>query len=304
LTVLALSLLAISASSRAQRGPAPVSPILPENSITQVSQHVYVIMGFPNVAIVVGDRATLVVDTGMGPRNGATVVHAVDKLTKNPKIFLTTTHYHPEHSTGAQAFPAQTVLIRNKVQQEEMDRRGMEFIEMFRSRSELNRELLEGVVLRPPDVLFYSEATLDLGGITARLFWLGAAHTKGDELTMVEPDSVLIPGDIVQNKLVPGMPNEDSSVKGWLAILDKIEPLKPHYIVPDHGPLGDGSLIAQEKSFLLDIQQRALELKKQGKSVDEAGKLLAAEFKTKYSDWANLNNVPNVVKRVYAESEE
>jgi hypothetical protein len=47
-------------------------PMLGENT-TKVSDHVWAIMGFPNVAIVVGERATLVVDTGLGPRNGATV---------------------------------------------------------------------------------------------------------------------------------------------------------------------------------------------------------------------------------------
>ena len=105
---------------------------------------------------------------------------------------------------------------------------------------------------------------LDLGGVTARLFWLGAAHTQGDELIFVEEDSVFIPGDIVQNKLVPNMPDEDASLKSWLAVLDKLEPLKPRFIVPDHGALGDGSLIGQERAFLLDLQKRALELKRQG----------------------------------------
>jgi hypothetical protein len=33
-------------------------------------------MGFPNIAIVVGSHATLVVDTGLGPKNGATAAHA------------------------------------------------------------------------------------------------------------------------------------------------------------------------------------------------------------------------------------
>ena len=50
---------------------AQESMLLPENSITRVSEHVYAIVGFPNIGIVVGDRATLVVDTGLGARNGA-----------------------------------------------------------------------------------------------------------------------------------------------------------------------------------------------------------------------------------------
>jgi glyoxylase-like metal-dependent hydrolase (beta-lactamase superfamily II) len=291
-----------AATARAQNPPAP-SPILPENSATRVSEHVYAIMGFPNIGIIVGNRATLVVDTGMGPRNGATVVREAGKLANNPKLYLTTTHYHPEHATGEQAFPASTVLLRPAVQQEEMEARGSQFIEMFRSRSALNKELLQDVKLRTPDVIFDREVTLDLGGVTARLFWLGAAHTRGDELIFVKEDSTLLSGDIVQNKLVPNMPNEDASPKSWLAILDQLEPLKPRFIVPDHGALGDGSLIAQERAFLQDLQGRALELKRQGTSVEDAGRLLTTEFKAKYPDWPNVNAVPNVVRRVYAESQ-
>jgi hypothetical protein len=91
-------------------------------------------------------------------------------------------------------------------------------------------------------------------------------------------------------------------VKGWLAILDKIAPLKPHYVVPDHGELGDGSLIQKERGFLLDLQTQAEQLKRKGVSVEDAGKMLTESLKAKYPDWPNLRGVPNVVQRVYAES--
>src|SRR5437899_5721669 len=137
----------------------------------------------------------------------------------------------------------------------------------------------------------------------APLMWLSVAQTRGDELTLIEPDSVLLPGDIVESRLVPSMPNLDSRVKGWLAILDKLELLKPRSIVPDHGVLGDGSLVAKERAFLSLLQKRALELKHQGASPEEAGNLLTAELKAKYPDWENMGPVPNVVRRVYAESQ-
>ena len=275
---------------------------VPENQTQQVSDHVYAIVGFPNIAMVVGSRATLVVDTGMGPKNGAVIVREVQKLTKNATLYLTTTHFHPEHSAGEQAFPPQTILIRNSAQQQEMERKGQEYLNLFSSRSAQNKELLQGVKLRNPDIVFDREANLDLGGVTARLFWLGPAHTLGDELIFVEPDSTLIPGDIVQNKQVPNMPNEDASVQGWLAVLDQLAPLKPRHIVPDHGPLGDGSLIAQEKNFLFEVQKRALEQKRAGTPVEDAAKLLTDEFKVKYPDWPNMGPLANIVRRVYAES--
>jgi glyoxylase-like metal-dependent hydrolase (beta-lactamase superfamily II) len=280
---------------------AQTQPLLPEDSVTRVSDHVYAIVGWPNVGIIVGGRATLVVDTGLGPRNGATVARQAQKLAKGPMLYLTTTHFHPEHASGDAGFPPSAILIRPAVQQEEMQARGAEFLTMFSGRSAQFKELLQEVRLRAPDVLFDRQASLDLGGVTARLMCLGPAHTRGDEVTFVEPDGVLLPGDIVENKLVPSMPNADSSVTGWLAALDQIAPLHPRFIVPDHGTLGDGSLIAQERAFLARLQARALELKRQGTGVDEAGKLLAAEFKTQYADWESLGSIPNVVRRVYAE---
>jgi glyoxylase-like metal-dependent hydrolase (beta-lactamase superfamily II) len=276
-------------------------PLVEENA-TRVSDHVYAIVGFPNIGIVVGDRATLVVDTGLGPRNGATVMRVVKKLSTAQKLFLTTTHFHPEHAAGEAGFPADTILIRPTIQQQEVERSSAEMIARFSTMSAQNRELLAGVKLRAPDIVFDRELKLDLGGVTTRLNWLGAAHTKGDELIFVEPDGTLIPGDIVQDKLVPRVNAGEGSPKSWLAVLDQIEPWNPRYIVPDHGALGDGSLIAKERTLISDLQSRALALKRQGISVRDAGKQLTAEFTAKYPGWSNLNLVESFVERVYEEN--
>ena len=279
-------------------------PLLSEDNVKRVSDHVYVMEGFPNVVYVVGSRATLVVDTGLGERNGVTVMHAEQKLAKGPILYLTTTHYHSEHTTGEQAFPASTIIIRNTVQQEEMTKGVGAHMDAFRKMSAQNLDLLQNVKFRPPDVLFDREAKLDLGGVTARLFWVGPAHTKGDELIFVEEDSVLIPGDIVQKDVFPIMPNADASVKGWLSILDNVEALHPKFIVPDHGAaIVDASQIQTERAYILALQARALELKKQGVSADDAGKTITAELKAKYPDWPNPNNVAGEVLRVYEQSQ-
>src|ERR1700735_2177960 len=141
----------------------PAQSLLGENS-TKISDHVWAIMGFPNVAIVIGARATLIVDTGLGPRNGATAARTAAKLSGNQKLFLTTTHFHPEHAAGEGGFPPNTILIRDAVQQQEMEQHGKEMIEMFSSRSAQNKELLTGVKFRSPDVIFATDAKLGLAG--------------------------------------------------------------------------------------------------------------------------------------------
>jgi len=275
-------------------------PVLGED-VVKVSEHVWAIMGWPNIAIVVGSRATLVVDTGLGPRNGATIARVTAKLAPgNQKVFLTTTHFHPEHAGGDAGFPSGTILVRNSVQQREMELHGKEMIDLFSGRSAQFKELLANATLRAPDITFEREAQLDLGGVTARLLWFGGAHTKGDQLIFVEPDRTLVSGDVVQNKIVPGIFRDGGTPSSWLAVLDKVAALNPLHVLPDHSAPGDGSMVALEKQFINDLRNAALELKKNGVSAEEAGKRLESEFKAKYPAWPSMN-VSGFVRSIYAE---
>jgi hypothetical protein len=60
------------------------SPTLPDTA-SKVSDHVFETTGFPNVVYVIGDNATLVVDTGLGTTNGRTVARVAKRLSKGPK---------------------------------------------------------------------------------------------------------------------------------------------------------------------------------------------------------------------------
>ena len=90
---------------------SPPTPIVKENTAQKISEHVYVIPDsnyiplVPNIGIIVGSKATLVVDTGLGRRNGETVLREVGKVSKNSILYVAPTHYHPEHTTGGMAFP-------------------------------------------------------------------------------------------------------------------------------------------------------------------------------------------------------
>jgi glyoxylase-like metal-dependent hydrolase (beta-lactamase superfamily II) len=269
---------------------------------TRVSDHVWAIMGFPNIAIVVGARATLVVDTGLGPKNGATAAKVAQKLAPTNRLYLTTTHFHPEHAGGEPGFPPQTLLIRDAEQQREMGVHGQEMMDFFRNMSARNNDLLANVELRPPDISFEKEAMVDLGGgVRARLLWLGGAHTNGDELTLVEPDRTLISGDVVQNKVVPNVRGDACTPATWLAVLDRVAELKPVRILPDHSAPGDASLIAAEAELIREIEARGLALKRQGMSIEEASKQVTAELKTEHPDWANTDT-SRIMPSVYGET--
>ena len=98
LLILALGLGALAATTAVAQQPDNI--VLREGATKQLSPHVWAIYGNSNIAVVVGSKATLVVDTGLGNRNGAFILGEVAKLRKSPKLFLTTTHIHAEHASG------------------------------------------------------------------------------------------------------------------------------------------------------------------------------------------------------------
>jgi glyoxylase-like metal-dependent hydrolase (beta-lactamase superfamily II) len=161
--------------------------------------------------------------------------------------------------------------------------------------------LLANATMRTPDVIFDKDARIDLGGgVSARLLWFGGSHTKGDELTFVEPDRTLVSGDVVQNKIVPNIYGDGGTPASWLEVLDQVAALNPAHVLPDHSAPGDGSMVAMEKQFISDVRNGAMELKKKGVSADDAAKQLSTELKSKYSDWPSLN-LTGFVRSVYAE---
>jgi glyoxylase-like metal-dependent hydrolase (beta-lactamase superfamily II) len=222
---------------------------------------------------------------------------------KGTKLYLTTTHYHAEHATGDGGFPSGTVLIRPRVQQAELEAEGQKLIDLFASRSEEDRMLLSDVRYLKPAILFDDRYDLDLGGVRVRLLWFGPAHTRGDEVVMVEePDNVLISGDVVQNRTGPYFYCDDCTPKSWAAVTEKIAGLvHPAIVLPDHSPPGDASLIQEEHEFMAGLAARVAALKQEGKPAEEAGKILTAEMTAKYPGWSGLGRIPVGVEHAYRE---
>ncbi len=228
------------------------------------------------------------------------------------KLFLTTTHFHPEHAAGDAGFPDDTIILRNRRQQDELERDGQGMIEQFKGFNKEWAKMLEGAKFRPVDIIYDDKLKLDLGGVTVGLFWFGVGHTEGDQLILAEApgESVLISGDIVQNKVVPSVPAAGGSLENWIRLLDDIERLHPQTVIPTHSRVASGDIVAEDREFIVDMRNRALSMKSNGVAVDKASDRLTEEFKRDYPEWAanadwnNVGAIPGFVRRVYMEADQ
>ncbi len=302
LTLAAVIILSGAGQSMAQASAAPPAIVQP-SGLRKISPHVWVIPDndaqlVANIGFVVGSKATLVVDTGMGPRNGEIVLKEAQRLSRGKPLYLVSTHVHPEHDLGAQAFPATTTFIRAEQQARDIAENGYALADAFRAQNALNADLLKDARFRAADITFDPAYNLDLGGVKVQLLAMGLNHTLGDTVVWVDGDRVLFSGDLAM-KAAPSF-NAKAGLRRWRATLNALVTFRPKIIVPSHGPVGDGQLINAYQFYFSEIQDRVAVLKGEGKTVDQTVATLSAALAER------LPNAPArlgpVIRAAYAEA--
>ena len=273
----------------------PPAPVI-ENDPSEVADGVYVIPDgrvplVPNVGIVVGARSALVVDTGMGPRNGATVRSHAERLASGRRLYLTLTHFHPEHGYGAQAFADGAVTVYNRAQLDDLKRKGAGYLELFKTFGDTVAAELEGVELVEPEVVYDGAAELDLGGRRAQLRDWGRAHTLGDQTVFLPDERVLFTGDLVEERcfaIFPWFPPDDVDVDGhrWIEVLHELERLDPAVVVPGHGEVGGVEVIVAAREYLELLRDETERLARDGRSEDDVAAELDRSLRVLHPDWA------------------
>jgi glyoxylase-like metal-dependent hydrolase (beta-lactamase superfamily II) len=282
-------------------------PVVAEGATEQIHDRVHVIPDrrvefVPNIGIIEGDHAVLVIDTAMGAENGARVLSQGRRVAGDRKLFLTTTHFHPEHAFGAQAFERDATYVANTAQADELADKGAEYVEMFSGFGPVLAELLTGVELVAPEVTYSGEeARLDLGGRAVHLLYYGPAHTRGDQLVFLPRERILFPGDLVENRFLPIFPDSDASGSRWLGLLDRIEALDPAVVVPGHGAVGDLGLVEELRTYLLEVRGRVEALHAEGRALEAIEAAVEEEMRSRYEDWDNEIWIGSAVKSFHAE---
>src|SRR5438105_3219945 len=101
----------------------------------------------PNVGIVVGQRAALVIDTGLGQSNGGYVLEQARSVAGGRPIYVATTHVDPGHGFGMQAFNGNARILFGQAQRDELERHGAAYVEAVKRFDPEVGLLLDGLVL-------------------------------------------------------------------------------------------------------------------------------------------------------------
>ena len=210
-----------------------------------------------NTGLIVGSERAMVIDTGCGPRQGREILEAVREKTDLPLVVVNT-HAHYDHffgnavfaEAGVTEFWAHQNCATEVNQRGDVQRRHVGTLEPEMAAGEG-----ENVELVVPNAIVKDQPVLvDLGGLTATLFYLGRGHTDGDLL--IGTPTTLFVGDLVEQGAHPSF--EDSYPEEWADALRHISALRHRYefLIPGHGqPCSDQFVKTMANTMTTAVRQ-------------------------------------------------
>ncbi len=235
----------------------------PPLTLSKVKEDLYQIVGDGgNVAVYVTSEGVILVDDKY-EQDHEGIVAQVKSVTSQPVKYILSTHYHADHSGGNAKFLSTAEII---------------------STANARTAIVQHTQSNAPQgmagarVVFTEETSVFLGGKEARARYFGRGHTNGDAIIYFPALKTIHTGDLMAGSTplidYPG----GGSVVEWTKTLDEALKLDFDTVIPGHGPVTDKAGLRKYRDNVEKLRNRATGLIHEGKTQDEVGKVMTAEF--------------------------
>ncbi len=191
--------------------PTPVAPPPPVTEFKELRRNVGIFTGRGgSIGWLAATDALVAVDTQF-PDSAAIFLKDMPGRAGRTLDAVINTHHHGDHTGGNAVFRpvTKTIVAHANVPA------------LMRARAEADKRPLDPAMV--PDLGFTDGYRQGFGdeAISARYF--GAAHTKGDIVTLFEKANVVHMGDLMFNRLYPVIDRPGgASIRGWVKVLEKV----------------------------------------------------------------------------------
>ncbi|HEX5854748.1 MAG TPA: MBL fold metallo-hydrolase, partial [Thermoanaerobaculia bacterium] len=221
--------------------------------------------GVSNCSWIDTGDGVLVIDTGATAADAKNLKAEIAKATKGKPIkWIAMTHLHSDSNEGLMTFlPTDATILVNA-----------------RAAAALATSFAQGKT-KPPVVIGVSDRIALVAG--SRVFEIGVpaenAHTASDLYVFDIPTRIVFVGDLVTPDRCPMLSDPDSDLKGWIAILDRLDTLGAQGLVPTrwNPTQAAAAEIDKTRRYLKSMLAFLLEKKKQNAPEARVSGELAAE---------------------------
>lgn len=259
--------------------------------------------GWSNAGLVVGDGASLLVDTLFDLKITQRMLDAMQPLTTSAPISsVVNTHANGDHCYGNQLVRDREIIASAATAHEmsevppsmlsALNQAPGEVGDLFRHFfGEFEFEGIEPVL---PTTTFTGRYDFVVGGKAISLVEVGPAHTSGDTLVFVPEARTVYTGDIL---FIGGTPVVWAGpLDNWIAACDLICDADVDHIVPGHGPLTNKDGVRAIRDYLSFVQSEATDRFNGGMDAWDAARDIALNG---FSEWGEFGRLAVNVDTVY-----
>ena len=235
----------------------------PQLKISKVKEDLYMIEGDGgNVGVLVTSEGVILIDDKYD-RDHDAVVTQIKTVTDKPVKYVLSTHHHEDHSGGNGKFLSTAEIISTaKARQNILE----------------HRQPNASANLAPARVTFTEETAVYLGGKEVRARYYGRGHTDGDAIMYFPALRTIHTGDLMAGTTPLIDYTGGGSLVEWTKTLDEAMKLDFDTVIPGHGAVTNKAGLLAYRNNVDKLRTRATSLVREGKSQDEVGKVMMAEF--------------------------
>jgi cyclase len=265
--------------------------------------------GWSNAGLIVGDGASLLIDTLFDLTLTAEMLGAMGPvLAGSPLSGAFNTHGNGDHCYGNQLLPEALRIYATEVAAEEIRAVPPAAAHALFKETDLGADFgtwareafgpfdWTGIETRAPTDTFSGETTVHVGDREVRLIEVAPAHTSGDAIAYVPDAAAVFTGDILFAASTPVM--WAGPISSWLAAAERILSLEPRVIVPGHGPLATPQTVRDLQEYLRFVQRESRQRFVAGMDAVAAADDIDLG---PYADWADAERIAVNVEMIYRE---
>jgi len=264
--------------------------------------------GWSNAGLVVGDGASLLVDTLFDLKLTRAMLDTMAAVTAVAPIgTLLNTHANGDHCFGNQLVQG-AEIVASAATAHEMSEVPPAMLHALNTApgelGELFRHFFgpfdfDGIDVTMPTRTFSGRLDVEVGGRTVQLIEVGPAHTRGDTIAYVADANTVYTGDIL---FIGGTPIVWAGpLSNWVAACDLMLGMDIDTVVPGHGPLTDKAGVATVRDYLAFVDGAASARYNSGMDVWDAARDIALEIgaREEFSDWGEFGRIAVNVDTAY-----
>jgi glyoxylase-like metal-dependent hydrolase (beta-lactamase superfamily II) len=255
--IVALALLVCTEAGLAQQPPQP-----PKREITKIAGDLYRFQNNFHYSVFLVTPAGVIVTDPIDADAAKWLKAEIAQRFNQPIKYLIYSHDHRDHIAGGEVF-ADTAMV-------------------------VAHENAKPVIIgekRPtavPQITFSEQMTIELGGKTVELAYVGKNHSDNSIVMRFPAERVLFAVDFIPVKAVAFRDFPDGYITEWIESLKRVEMMDFDILAPGHGALGTKADVHAYRGYMEDLYTAVLEAARAGKSVDEMKQSIKLE---KYKDW-------------------